>query len=121
MNDSVNAPLQALPDGEAELRLVVRLPWEDVAALGQEASRLAAQMQRPVGLDEAVSHRLRTRPAVHAKPAQDWPVTTPSAVSATSSTVSSLTARTPGEHARQAIEKINGSAGTETGTAQTSA
>lgn len=63
MNDSVNPPLQALPDGEAELRLVVRLQWDDVAALGQEASLLAAQMQRPVSLDEAASHRLRTRSA----------------------------------------------------------
>ncbi|MEV0041907.1 hypothetical protein ACFRR7_28070 [Streptomyces sp. NPDC056909] len=114
MNDSVNASLHALPDGEAELRLVVRLPWEDVAALGQEAGRLAAQMQRPVGLDEAASHRLRSRSTTHAKPAQDWPVSAPS-------TVSALTARTPGEHARQAIEKINGTGGAEAGTAQTSA
>ncbi|MFJ7999348.1 hypothetical protein ACIQ7D_19710 [Streptomyces sp. NPDC096310] len=104
MNDAVNTSLRALPDGEAELRLVVRLGWEDVASLGQEASRLAAQMKRPVSLDEAASHRLRTRAAAgHAKPAQDWPVTAPA------STVSSLTSRTPGEHARQAIEKINGS------------
>ncbi|MGW7425472.1 hypothetical protein ACWGJB_36500 [Streptomyces sp. NPDC054813] len=57
-------PMQAMPDGEAEISLVVRLPWEDVARLGQEAGRLAAQMQRPVTLDEAVSNRLRsTRPA----------------------------------------------------------
>ncbi|MFE2940092.1 hypothetical protein ACFXKG_13680 [Streptomyces sp. NPDC059255] len=104
MNDPVNTSLRALPDGEAELRLVVRLGWEDVASLGQEASRLAAQMKRPVSLDEAASHRLRTRAAGHAKPAQDWPVAAPA------STVSSLTART-GEHARQAIEKINGAAG----------
>ncbi|MFJ9559230.1 hypothetical protein ACIRQQ_04195 [Streptomyces fuscichromogenes] len=63
-------PMQALPDGEAEISLVVRLPWEDVARLGQEAGRLAAQMQRPVTLDEAVSNRLRsTRPAAaHARP-----------------------------------------------------
>jgi hypothetical protein len=62
-------PMQALPDGEAEISLVVRLPWEDVARLGQEAGRLAAQMQRPVTLDEAVSNRLRsTRPAAaHAR------------------------------------------------------
>lgn len=60
-------PMQAMPDGEAEISLVVRLPWEDVARLGQEAGRLAAQMQRPVTLDEAVSNRLRsTRPAAHA-------------------------------------------------------
>ncbi|MFI9154085.1 hypothetical protein [Streptomyces sp. NPDC053367] len=64
--------MHALPDGEAELALVVRLPWEDVARLGQEAGRLASQMQRPVTLDEAVSHRLRSRPAVaaHARPAE---------------------------------------------------
>ncbi|MFS4096705.1 hypothetical protein [Streptomyces sp. AF1A] len=83
-----NAPqvpaMQALPDGEAELALVLRLPWEDVARLGQEAGRLASQMQRPVTLDEAVSHRLRsTRPtASHAKPAGEQPaaVTSGSAV-----------------------------------------
>lgn len=112
MNDRITPPLQALPDGEAELRLVVRLHWEDVAALGQEAGRLSAQMQRPVSLDEAAGHRLRTRSASHAKP------TTSSTTAAApggsqhlppaASPVSSLTARTPGEHARQAIEKING-------------
>lgn len=85
MNDDSSAiPLQALPDGEAELRLVLHLRWEDIAALGQDAGRLAAQMQRPVSLDEAVSHRLRGRAAAHAK-------------------------HSPGEQARQAIEKINGS------------
>ncbi|MFE6287807.1 hypothetical protein [Streptomyces sp. NPDC057877] len=69
MSDRVVPPMQAMPDGEAELALVVRLPWEDVARLGQEAGRLAAQMQRPVTLDEAVSHRLRSaRPAAHARP-----------------------------------------------------
>ncbi|WP_432135896.1 MULTISPECIES: hypothetical protein [unclassified Streptomyces] len=77
MNDRVTPalPVQALPDGEAELSLVVRLPWEDVARLGQEAGRLAAQAQRPVTLDEAVSHRLRSRPAAaaHAKPAAEQP------------------------------------------------
>jgi hypothetical protein len=107
MNDPINVSLRALPEGEAELRLVVRLSWEDVAHLGQEAGRLASQMKRPVSLDEAASHRLRTRGVGLPKPAQDWPVTTPA-----TSTMSSLTARTPGEHARQAIEKINGS-GTE--------
>lgn len=72
MNDRVTLPMQALPDGEAELSLVIRLPWEDVARLGQEAGRLASQMHRPVTLDEAVSHRLRTRPvpASHAKPVE---------------------------------------------------
>ncbi|MFC8669363.1 MULTISPECIES: hypothetical protein [Streptomyces] len=108
MNDRVTQPLIATPDGEAELALVVRLPWEDVAALGQEAGRLAASMQRPVTLDEAVSHRLRSRQAgSHARPQQAPPMP-PSAVSAPGvSTVSSLP-RSPGEQARQAIEKING-------------
>lgn len=75
MNDRVTPPIHALPDGEAEIALVVRLPWEDVARLGQEAGRLASQMQRPVTLDEAVSHRLRSaRPAAaHAKPAGSNP------------------------------------------------
>ncbi|MGW3098182.1 hypothetical protein [Streptomyces sp. CdTB01] len=106
MNDRVTPAMQALPDGEAELSLVVRLPWEDVARLGQEAGRLASQMQRPVTLDEAVSHRLRTvRSAAHAKPAGEQP----SAVTSTAS-VSSLPPRPPAEQARQAIERINGSA-----------
>ncbi|MDQ0993644.1 hypothetical protein [Streptomyces sp. V3I7] len=75
MSDRVTPQMQALPDGEAEISLVVRLPWEDVARLGQEAGRLASQMQRPVTLDEAVSHRLRsTRPsASHARPAGEQP------------------------------------------------
>lgn len=79
MNDRVTSPMHATPDGEAEMSLVIRLPWEDVARLGQEAGRLAAQMQRPVTLDEAVSNRLRSRPApaAHAKPAEQ-----PAAVSA---------------------------------------
>ncbi|MGW3625570.1 hypothetical protein [Streptomyces sp. NPDC000880] len=115
MNDPVNPPLQALPDGEAELRLVLRLQWEDIAALGQEAGRLAAQMQRPVTLDEAASDRLRTRTAGHARPPADRNQ------HGVPSSVSSLTARTPGEHARQAIEKINGSAAPGIGTTQTSA
>ncbi|MFJ5772767.1 hypothetical protein [Streptomyces sp. NPDC093094] len=69
--------MHALPDGEAEVALVVRLPWEDVARLGQDAGRLAAQLQRPVTLDEAVSHRLRSRPAAaHAKPAEQTGATT---------------------------------------------
>ncbi|MFR9797615.1 hypothetical protein ACL02U_17155 [Streptomyces sp. MS06] len=73
MNDRVTPPMHALPDGEAEISLVVRLPWEDVARLGQDAARLAAQTQRPVTLDEAVSHRLRSvraaAAAAHAKQA----------------------------------------------------
>ncbi|MGP3921976.1 hypothetical protein [Streptomyces sp. 8N616] len=63
MSDLNSLPLQALPDGKAELRLVLRLRWEDIALLGHEAGRLAAQQQRPVSLDEAASHRLSTRPA----------------------------------------------------------
>ncbi|MFI8308895.1 hypothetical protein ACIF80_36970 [Streptomyces sp. NPDC085927] len=129
MNDRVTAAMQALPDGEAELTLVVRLSWEDIARLGQEAGRLASRMQRPVTLDEAVGHRLRSAraTAAHAKPAGEQP---PAAVSAgstgaagfagtggTSASVSSLPprpaadhARPPAEQARQAIERINGTA-----------
>ncbi|MEV0221582.1 hypothetical protein [Streptomyces sp. NPDC050704] len=112
MNDRVTQPMIATPDGEAELALVVRLSWEDVAALGQEAGRLAASMQRPVTLDEAASHRLRGRSAgTHARPQAAPPQQQPAAVSGPQpavSAVSSLT-RSPGEQARQAIEKINGS------------
>ncbi|MFF4252636.1 hypothetical protein ACFY1L_15635 [Streptomyces sp. NPDC001663] len=106
MNDRVTPAMHATPDGEAEISLVVKLPWEDVARLGQEAGRLAAQMQRPVTLDEAVSQRLRSvRSAAHAKPAGEQPA----AVTSTAS-VSSLPPRPPTEQARQAIERINGSA-----------
>ncbi|MFF9804827.1 hypothetical protein ACF1G5_06795 [Streptomyces coeruleorubidus] len=109
MNDRVTPAMHALPDGEAELTLVVRLPWEDVARLGQEAGRLATQMRRPVTLDEAVSHRLRSsRIAAHAKPAGEQPP----AVTAASASVSSLPSRPPAEQARQAIDRINGTAGT---------
>ncbi|MDG9728640.1 hypothetical protein [Streptomyces sp. DH41] len=132
MNERVTpAPaMHALPDGEAEVALVLRLPWEDVARLGQEAGRLAAQTQRPVTLDEAVSHRLRsTRAAAHARPAGEQPpavsgpapvtaqtpvaapaaVTTPASVT-TAASVSSLPSRPPAEQARQAIDRINGRA-----------
>ncbi|MCZ9354911.1 hypothetical protein NGM36_34990 [Streptomyces mutabilis] len=114
MNERVTpAPaMHALPDGEAEVALVLRLPWQDVARLGQEAGRLAAQMQRPVTLDEAVSHRLRSaRGAAHARPAGEQPpaVGAPATASAPAS-VSSLPSRPPAEQARQAIDRINGTA-----------
>ncbi|MFI9644920.1 hypothetical protein ACIHAA_01280 [Streptomyces sp. NPDC052040] len=106
MNDRDTPAIHALPDGEAELALVIRLPWEDIARLGQEAGRLAAQMQRPVTLDEAVGHRLRSvRPgAAHARPPAAGPQ--PSAAVPASASVSSLPPRPPAEQARQAIERI---------------
>ncbi|MFE2447301.1 hypothetical protein ACFXDF_35510 [Streptomyces sp. NPDC059426] len=121
MNDRFIPPIQALPDGDAEVRLVLHLPWEVVAALGQEAGRLAAQSQRPVSLDEAVSHRLRHGTAqtigVHAKPERERNQPAPTAPH----TSPPLAARSPGEQARQAIEKINGSAQPHNGTANGSA
>jgi hypothetical protein len=118
MNERVTPvpAMHALPDGEAEVALVLRLPWEDVARLGQEAGRLAAQRQRPVTLDEAVSHRLRsTRAAAHAKPAGEQPPAVAPPVTAQASmtapaSVSSLPSRPPAEQARQAIDRINGTA-----------
>ncbi|WP_405724421.1 hypothetical protein OG607_18725 [Streptomyces sp. NBC_01537] len=72
MNSHSNlSSLQALPDGEAELQLVVHLRWEDLAALGREASRLAVRLQRPVGLDEAATQHLRSRLAAPAAPAPE--------------------------------------------------
>ncbi|MFD7708683.1 hypothetical protein ACFV6E_10980 [Streptomyces sp. NPDC059785] len=107
MNERVTPAMHALPDGEAEIAVVLHLPWEDVAALGQEAGRLAARLQRPVTLDEAVSHRLRSsRTAAHAKPAGAQPA----AVTAGAGSVSSFPARPPAEQARQAIDRINGTA-----------
>lgn len=86
MTERVTPAMHALPDGEAEISLVVRLPWEDVARLGQEAGRLAAQMQRPVTLDEAVSHRLRSTrtTASHARPATEQPAAAPATAGVTS-------------------------------------
>ncbi|MEU8825497.1 hypothetical protein [Streptomyces sp. NPDC048636] len=106
-NDRFTPPIQALPDGEAEVRLELHLPWEVVAALGQEAGRLAAQLGRPVSLDESVSHRLRNQfgGGAHAKHAQER--SQPAATAG--HTPPPLAARSPGEQARQAIEKINGS------------
>ncbi|MEU6237939.1 hypothetical protein [Kitasatospora sp. NPDC047058] len=62
MNDLSVPPLRALPDGNAELRVVLTLSWNDVASLGREAGRLATRLQRAVSLDEAASHVLSTRP-----------------------------------------------------------
>ncbi|MFG3658403.1 hypothetical protein [Streptomyces sp. NPDC047706] len=107
MNERVTPEVQATPDGEAQLALVVRLPWEDVARLGQEAGRMAAQLQRPVTLDEAVGNRLRSvSPGAHAKPAGVQPGAMPVAPAS----VSSLPSRPPAEQARQAIDRINGTA-----------
>ncbi|WP_221361585.1 hypothetical protein [Streptomyces beigongshangae] len=103
--------LIATPDGEAELAVVLRLSWEDVAVLGQEAGRLAASMQRPVTLDEAASHRLRgRRTGSHAGPAASPPAAVAPAVGGPQVSAVSALSRTPGEQARQAIEKINGNA-----------
>lgn len=120
MSESGRTPLHALPDGEAELAVVLRLTWEDVAAIGQEASRLAERAQRAVTLDEAVSHRLRSRPvAAHAKPAQAGPAAAaalPASVAASvpaSVPASASNGRAPAEQARQAIDKINGRSGPE--------
>ncbi|MFF9485271.1 hypothetical protein [Streptomyces sp. NPDC014676] len=111
MNDRVAPAMHALPDGEAELTLVVRLPWEDVARLGQEAGRLASQMRRPVTLEEAVSHRLRSaKAAAHARPAGEPAPAAPTAAGAAGASVASLPSRPPAEQARQAIERINGTA-----------
>ncbi|WP_030212631.1 hypothetical protein [Streptomyces sp. NRRL WC-3626] len=114
MNDRVTPAMHATPDGEAELTLVVRIPWEDVARLGQEAGRLAAQLQRPVTLEEAVGHRLRSvKSAAHARPAPApaAPASAPMPeAGASGASVASLPSRPPAEQARQAIERINGTA-----------
>ncbi|WP_269857450.1 hypothetical protein [Streptomyces sp. RPT161] len=61
MSEQHSLPISTHPDGGAELHVVLHLRWEDVAALGREAARLAAQLQRPVSLDEAASQRLSAR------------------------------------------------------------
>ncbi|GAA2813290.1 hypothetical protein GCM10010441_42470 [Kitasatospora paracochleata] len=62
MNDLPVSPLRALPDGNAELRVVLTLSWNDVASLGREAGRLATRLQRAVSLDEVASQLLAARP-----------------------------------------------------------
>ncbi|WP_329139245.1 hypothetical protein [Streptomyces sp. NBC_00670] len=112
MNDRAIPAMHALPDGEAEIALVLRLPWEDVARLGQEAGRLAAQTQRPVTLDEAVSHRLRSvRGAAHARTtsAAAPAASSASAAPVSSASVSSLPPRPPAEPVRTGGERVNGS------------
>ena len=61
MSEQHSLPISTRPDGDAELPVVLHLRWEDVAALGREAARLAAQLQRPVSLDEAASQKLSIR------------------------------------------------------------
>jgi hypothetical protein len=111
MNDRAIPAMHALPDGEAEIALVLRLPWEDVARLGQEAGRLAAQTQRPVTLDEAVSPRLRSvRGAAHARATSAAPAaSSASAAPVSSASVSSLPPRPPAEPVRTGGERVNGS------------
>ncbi|MFF8289550.1 hypothetical protein ACF068_10035 [Streptomyces sp. NPDC016309] len=60
MSERDEATMRGLPDGSAEVSVVLRLRWDDIAALGREAGRLAEQRGAPVSLDDAVSHRLRT-------------------------------------------------------------
>ncbi|MCQ4079524.1 hypothetical protein NGB36_02640 [Streptomyces sp. RB6PN25] len=95
-------PLHALPDGDAALHVVLTLRWDDIAALGREAGRLAATLRRPVSLDEAASHRLSTRSITPAPPANT--ALTSSAGEARSESrgpfdpparISSVTGRTP--------------------------
>ncbi|MFS4107017.1 hypothetical protein [Streptomyces sp. PD-S100-1] len=115
MSDGVGPAVHALPDGEAELSLVVRLPWEDVARLGQEAGRLAARLQRPVTLDEAAGHRLRSTPlGAHAKPAGAQPPAVAAGSSGTPSvpaaSVSALPTRPPTEPAARPMDRMGGTA-----------
>ncbi|MEU0669461.1 hypothetical protein ABZ508_18195 [Streptomyces lavendulocolor] len=60
MNEREERTVRGLPDGGAEVAVTLRLRWDDIAALGREASRLAEQRGAPVSLDDAASHRLRT-------------------------------------------------------------
>jgi hypothetical protein len=87
MSEQSILPVQALPDGKAEVRLVLQLSWEDVAALGREAGRLAGRLQRPVGFDEAVAHQLRTWTAATSRASKEEPG--PSAPSSSRSGVAS--------------------------------
>ncbi|QGV82171.1 hypothetical protein [Streptomyces ficellus] len=71
MNERDEPAMRGLPDGGAEVAVVLRLRWDDIAALGREASRLAEQRGAPVSLDDAASHRLRTWSSVAAGAPED--------------------------------------------------
>ena len=85
MSEQSIPPIQALPDGKAEVRLVLQLSWEDVAALGREAGRMAGRLQRPVGFDEAVAHQLRTWTAATSRGKEEAPAASPPSRSAATS------------------------------------
>ncbi|MEU6702696.1 hypothetical protein [Streptomyces wuyuanensis] len=82
MTDGDGPIMKGLPDGGAELSVVLRLRWDDVAALGREASRLAEQRGAPVSLDEAASHRLRTWSSVAKSPEEKGQPVQPAAINA---------------------------------------
>ncbi|GAA4687318.1 hypothetical protein GCM10023347_48630 [Streptomyces chumphonensis] len=104
MNDPGPNPVRALADGEAELAVVLRLRWDDVTALGREASRLAARLERPVTLDEAVSHRLRARDSYA-------PAVLDGSRTGTAPQASALgSSRSPSEQANEVIGKISSQA-----------
>ncbi|MFE3326478.1 hypothetical protein [Streptomyces sp. NPDC059176] len=94
MTETDGPNIHGLPDGGAELSVVLRLRWDDVAALGREASRLAEQRGAPVSLDEAASHRLRTWSAVAKTPEDKNPAVT------AAPTPTAITGSTPGDRSR---------------------
>ncbi|WP_338675629.1 hypothetical protein V1460_23700 [Streptomyces sp. SCSIO 30461] len=111
MTDGDGPIIHGLPDGGAELSVVLRLRWDDVAALGREASRLAEQRGAPVSLDEAASHRLRTWSAVAKSPdekahaAQGAPAAAPSAP-----TAAAISAAPAGDRSRVQVGPMSESA-----------
>jgi hypothetical protein len=118
MSDQNSFTLQALPDGGAGVQLVLRLSWEDLGALGREAGRLAAQRHRPVSLDEAAVHALRswstpTAPPAPA-PAAVAPPAEPQAKPWSEATIAPpsrpLTISPPSDQVRQPVQNTGGSA-----------
>ncbi|MFD7612144.1 hypothetical protein [Streptomyces sp. NPDC059828] len=111
MTDGDGPIIHGLPDGGAELSVVLRLRWDDVAALGREASRLAEQRGAPVSLDEAASHRLRTWSSVAKGPdekvqaAQSAP-----AAAQTAPTAAAISAAPAGDRSRVQVGTIGESA-----------
>jgi hypothetical protein len=112
MSDQSSFPLHALPGEEAELRLVLKLRWEDIAALGQEASRLATRLQRPVTFDEVVSHKLRGSISSYTDSAQERGQHARAAVA--QQAVLPGRSSPPPEQAQDTVAKINGGAGAPT-------
>ncbi|MFD0449185.1 hypothetical protein ACFQ10_53565 [Streptomyces indonesiensis] len=119
--------IQAPPDGDAEVRLVLHLPWDVVAALGQEVSRpggpdtAAGEPRR--GGQPRLRHGTAQTAGVHAKPERERNQPTPTASHLTPGAGGRSPVSRPGRRSRRstaarrtvAQRRANGSAEESTG------